>query len=788
MPLATTAVGSSPGAPLNSSNKRSSSEVAGGALAHSSSGDGSSSVWSAATRESFEKRVSLPGATAVSDAAADCAAPLPAKALEFVEVDDDEPIFSRPPPLPQFQRTPSSASVGDLVAAPVVTVAPPSPKMFMPPASCLVADYNIVLPKTPRSANSHSNALVPPGGYGEFYGNADEALAVVCNPLRVPIIDVQHHNHQYCASLLSPAGGPAATCAVFERSIGGSSTMKHVRSWSWNTTTSPGCTSRWSSSRSSPVVHLTTSASGEASPSARVAASCSDTHVAEGSAGEVSSTAAAIHPFAEGATPSCQSPVYNAMTSFKNVILPLAPDSPKTSRSTSLASKSHVSVLLYGGGDDDEYDDGGGCAAVPDSASSSSSRSLLSNANVSHFNKHRRPSLQLDADGNSFTKPMKRASTSAVSIDGDDEDVCATNEVSVSYDEDDVEAAHQQNMAQDRDRCPEDDETFRHLEASDIVDSDALLGSPETNAELVARVRNAVRHWKPISGDSLAALTNASQDAAAVRDANKVVSPAAPSSSFASSASPAPSSSVVISCGGTLLSPSAACGGDNSDAAGVASSTMAEDSFDSLSFEDLLKWSNDHQHLLDDETSGSGRRRRYPRHADGTLILSAIPPAARLEDSRVQQHAAMLRQCSCDDVVTSPSFAGCRRQRCFSTIAGSLFTVPPSETAATPLTPRAASLGESSPLALPPADELTSPRSTPKQIDCGELVAPPSNFLGGVASPTSALLFCRDLPHGAQRARRQRRLQSPQQSAFQQAGPTTSLLPPPAAVCHHESR
>ncbi|CUG90690.1 Hypothetical protein, putative [Bodo saltans] len=303
--------------------------------------------------------------------------------------------------------------------------------------------------------------------------------------------------------------------------------------------------------------------------------------------------------------------------------------------------------------------------------------------------------------------------------------VCGTNEVSVSYD-----VAQQRLLSNEaaaaHERCSEDDETFRHLEASDIVDSDALLGSPETNAELVARVQNAVRHWKPISSTeslvSLGSVVGGGGGASLLPQNNGVASTTA-------ATSPPP---LVAGCSQPLPLTTASSGSS------AVFGQLTEETLGGMSYEDLLNWSNEHAHQLDDEACSIVKRRRYPRRADGTLILSAIPLSARLGDSRFQQRAALLRR-GCQDGsgevgcgVMSPSFAGNKRQRCYSTmLVGSRFTVPTSNLLATP---RAAS-----------AESATALRGH-SGVDFNVPAVHPDTEGDGV-----------DQTHGAQRARRQRR-------------------------------
>jgi hypothetical protein len=655
------------------------------------------------------------------------------------------PIFSRPPPLPCFAL---QSTASDLLA-PVVTVAPPSPKMFMPPA-CFAADYSIHLPKSPRSAINNSNALIRRGEEGaEFCDGVDDdatsSVTVVANPLKRPSSSDPQH---WKSSLLSPTTFIVPVGGIAPMATTSGLSMKHASSCSWNTSSSPGSLSRWSSSRSSPVV-MTSSTSRDASPQARVVI-----HAASDSAAfdaNITHSRVAGNVFAEGATPSCMSPVHgnHNVTSFKRtavVVLPIAPDSPKNSRSSSMVSKSHVSVLLYGGAEegckDDDDDDDADVNGINNSRAVSRSASLHSSltAGNSTFNLKQQPSSSFNED----PTVLKAKDVIGEERSGDyEDDVCGTNEISISYD-DDVVAAQQTAQqgvvtadADDDEFCTKDDETFRHLEASDIVDSDALLGSPETNAELVARVQNAVRHWKPInSGDTFASL--GSGDAAA----------GGPLIARSQHGSSALSTSQCLPANGStppLISLSTMNLRTDSNS-GIVTGSLTEDALlDGMSYEDLLKWSNEHSRQFDDEAC-STKRRRYPRRADGTLILSAIPISARLGGSRVQQHAALMRQCVRDDeevccAATPVHLArGCKRRRWFSMVLGSLFAVP--STSATPISSH---------------DALTDSATIKNRSnDDAVSIVPPGMFLSHERSEEGRLR-CNDQPHGAQRARRQRR-------------------------------
>ncbi|CUG90689.1 Hypothetical protein, putative, partial [Bodo saltans] len=201
-------------------------------------------------------------------------------------------VFSRPPPLTSF------AAPSSVAPSVVVTIAPPSPRMFMPPAS-FVSDYNTTCPKTPRSANNNSNAMIRRVVGEEFYDDVDDALGAVSNPLKLPVDQQDSHFYDnarnlHCASMLSPSAAIPATLATSGLA------MKHAPSSSWHTSSSPGSLSRWSSSRSSPVI--LTSSSRDASPPARVVVIDADRcKVPEGGVTTSSSTVA---------TPSCLSPVY----------------------------------------------------------------------------------------------------------------------------------------------------------------------------------------------------------------------------------------------------------------------------------------------------------------------------------------------------------------------------------------------------------------------------------------------------------------------------------------------
>lgn len=158
----------------------------------------------------------------------------------------------------------------------------------------------------------------------------------------------------------------------------------------------------------------------------------------------------------------------------------------------------------------------------------------------------------------------------------------------------------------------DDEEAFRLLAASTEIDGDVLLGSPTSNAELVARAQLAVRNINPSklpqNHSPAASTTAAPTDPCTIYEA-----------------------SITTTTEDERRNDGAANG--NTDA--IPDALLVD-------YETLVEWSYD----LCDEGAAS-HRRRYPRRPDGTLVMSEIPHAASVQDvSPLQIKAAAERRWS----------------------------------------------------------------------------------------------------------------------------------------------